>query len=208
MRVNDKAGLRRGNIDTSWNAPCDHAGNSETVVQQLRLLEGFNWDARSVSHLTHFRSNVLRENPVLIEQTLYHETNMRTSDTVRSFTKRSISDCFSSDNSGLASHCNGFKCMRDLQECEEMGKYHEPEFAASRTDNWPPLRKAWCSFATRWITRSGSFRTPCFPHPVRSMNRWQLGGLPASISKRCRLTRGYRSQPPRLREVTGCMGAA
>lgn len=136
------------NIDTSWNAPRDHTGDRETVIQQLRLLEGLNWDARSVSHLTHFRSNVLRENPVLIEQTLCHETNMRTSDTVRSFTKRSISDCFSSGNSGLASHCEWFKCMRDPRECEEMGKYRKPESAASRTDNWPLLRKARCSPAT------------------------------------------------------------
>ena len=172
------------------------------------MLRGFDGDPRSLSHITHLRSNVLCENPRSIEKTLCHETNIRTSDTVRSFTKQSISDFCSSGNSGLASHCDGFECVRDPQQYKGRDDNHEPGFAASRTDNWPLPRRGRRFSPTRQISPSRSFRIHCCPYLVRSTNRWQLWGLPVSISKHCRPGKECHFQPPRLREVAGCKEAA
>lgn len=124
---------------------------------------------------------------------------------MRNLTKQSISDCCSPGNSGLAPHCGGFECIKDLQRCERNDN-HEPGFSASKTSNWPLLRRRPRFFPVRQTNCSRSFRTHCFPHLVRSTNRWQPRGSPFSISKRCRLAKGCRFQPPRLREATGCKG--
>ena len=133
---------------------------------------------------------------------------MLTSDTVWSFTNRSISDCCSSGNSGLASHCDGFEYVRYPRQFIWRNGYREPVFVALRTDSSPLARRGLCFSPTRQTNRSRYYQTPCYPHLVRSIGHWQLRGSPVSISKRCRAAKGCHFQPPRLQGAAGCEGAA
>ena len=54
-----KLGHDEGNSGTSWNASCDNAGDSKTVIQQFLLLAWFDGDPGSFAHLPHFLSDVL-----------------------------------------------------------------------------------------------------------------------------------------------------
>lgn len=111
-----RPGSNAADLGTSRNTSSDHSGDRKTIVQQFRLLGGFDCDPGGLPHLTHLRSDFLRRNSISIEQTLCPEANKLTSDRVRSFTKLSISDVCSPVNSGLASHCDRYERVKDPRQ--------------------------------------------------------------------------------------------
>jgi len=62
IKVSENAirlGSDGADLDTSWNASSNHPGDRKTIIQQFRLLGGFDCDPRSLPHFTHLRSDFL-----------------------------------------------------------------------------------------------------------------------------------------------------